>query len=73
MSDAMDSSDPDDILELARWLHEEYKHHASEVGWETQEGTSTEFSELPDDNKSVMVRTASALLYQYNIERRSND
>lgn len=69
----MDSSDPDDILKLARWLHEEYEHHAGEVGWETQEGTSTDFTDLPPDNKSVMVRTASALLYQFDIERRSNE
>jgi len=44
--------------------------HASEVGWETQDGTSTDFGDLPPDNKSVMVRTASALLYNFDIERR---
>ena len=64
----MDSTDADDILEMAKWLHDEYECQAACVGWDTQDGTSTDFENLPDDNKEVMVRLASALLDEFEVK-----
>jgi len=68
----MDPSDPDDVLTLARWLHEEYERHSAEVGWETQDGTSTDFGDLPPDNKSVMIPTARSLLEAFDVSDHPN-
>lgn len=51
-----------DRRELAAWLHREYEEIAVEVGWETQDGTSVPFDDLPDDNREVMLQLADRLL-----------
>ena len=47
--------------ELAEWLHNTYERIAKQVGWKTQEGTSVKFNDLPEKNKSVMLRLAQAI------------
>ena len=64
----LDPADADDILWLAEYLHDKYEHIARRVGWETQDGTSVPFEDLPDENKEVMIRLASALLTGFNVE-----
>lgn len=53
--------------ELAEWLHENYEEIAVEVGWETQDGTSIPFDELPQDNQDVMLQLADRLLSTFII------
>jgi len=65
----MDSHDSDDIREMAEWLHEVYEHEAEMAGWNTQDGTSTAFDDLPEANKKVMLGLASKLLHEYDVER----
>lgn len=66
-------SDPDDVERVARYLHNEYEDIARKVGWETQEGTSVRFHELPPENREVMVGLAAALLRDYDILRPRED
>ncbi|QIB75356.1 hypothetical protein G3I44_14295 [Halogeometricum borinquense] len=47
---------------LAEWLHDQYEEIAVEVGWETQDGTSVPFDELPEDNRAVMLQLAERLI-----------
>ena len=47
--------------ELAEWLHDTYEKLAKQIGWKTQEGTSVKFDDLPEKNKSVMLRLAQAI------------
>ena len=58
-----------DKRELAEWLHNEYEEIAVEVGWETQDGTSVPFDELPEDNKQVMLKLADRLLTLYEFQK----
>lgn len=62
---------PNDTEELAVWLHEQYEDIAASVGWETQDGTSVDFSELPEDNREVMLELASRIC-EAQQERRPN-
>lgn len=50
-----------EVYGLARWLHEQYEEIAADVGWDTQEGTSVDFDELPHKNRDVMIRMAMRL------------
>ena len=60
--------------ELAAWLHDEYEEIAVDVGWETQDGTSVPFDELPDENQEVMLRLADRILDRFpGIEREAED
>ena len=45
----------------------EYEEIAVEVGWETQDGTSVPFDELPQDNQDVMLQLADRLLSNFKI------
>lgn len=47
--------------ELAEWLHDTYERLAKQVGWKTQDGTSVKFKDLPEKNKSVMLRLAQGI------------
>lgn len=47
--------------ELAEWLHDTYERLAKQVGWKTQDGTSVKFKDLPEKNKSVMLRLAQCI------------
>ena len=47
--------------ELAEWLHDTYERLAKQVGWKTQDGTSVKFEDLPEKNKSVMLRLAQCI------------
>jgi len=64
----LDPTDADDMLWLAEYLHDEYERISRRVGWETQDGTSVPFEDLPDENKEVMIRLASALLTGFDVE-----
>lgn len=55
---AVDPTDPEDIRRLARFLHEEYEKAAADAGWETQEGTTVPFDELPEENRETMEALA---------------
>ena len=56
-----------DKHKLAAWLYKEYEEIAVEVGWETQDGTSVPFDELPQDNQDVMLQLADRLLSNFKI------
>lgn len=45
----------------AEWLHREYENAAQEEGWDTQEGTSVPFDELPEENRETMLRVGEEL------------
>lgn len=67
MTTHLDANDSDDILWFAELLHDEYERAARKAGWSTQDGTSTDFEDLPDENKETMVRLSSWLLYSMNV------
>jgi len=52
---------------LARWLHHIYEQQASEKGWDTQDGTSVDFAELPKENRETMLAVADELLDTYDM------
>ena len=58
------------VEEIATFLHNSYERIAIEVGWKTQESCQVCFDDLPEKNKLVMLKTATALLETYDIKRR---
>ena len=46
------------VVELAKWLHDNYEEIAEEFGWDTQKSTKVEFEDLPDANKATMLELA---------------
>lgn len=56
-------------LELAMFLHRAYEEAAEKNDWETQDGTSVEFEELPEENQQTMIDVASAVLQEYEVDR----
>ena len=63
----LDPNDADDITWFAELLHDEYERAAQKAGWSTQDGTSTAFDDLPEENKETMIRLSSWLLYSMNV------
>lgn len=55
-------TDDAEVFDLAVWLHQQYEDVAADVGWETQEGTSVDFDDLPTKNRDAMIRLAFRLL-----------
>jgi hypothetical protein len=49
----------DDVVALAKYMHERYEHWAEKFGWWTQEKTRVSFDELPQANKNTMIKLAS--------------
>ncbi|MCH7759973.1 hypothetical protein IIA15_01010 [candidate division TA06 bacterium] len=47
--------------QLAEWLHNSYEDIAKEVGWSTQEKCRVPFSELPAENRRVMLYLAQKI------------
>lgn len=59
-----------DIEEMAEFLHDQYEECASESGWQTQDGTSVDFEDLPNANKQTMRMVARELIAKYDVKRR---
>ena len=55
---------------LARWLHHIYEQKAGDNGWDTQDGTSVDFSDLPEENRETMLAVAGELLDTYDMTPR---
>lgn len=53
--------------DLAIWLHKEYEALALEENWKTQENCQTNFDELPEENKNVMLRLADKLMQTFGV------
>lgn len=47
--------------QLAEWLHATYEEISKTVGWKTQESCQTKFKDLPEKNRSVMLRVAQRI------------
>lgn len=47
--------------QLATWLHDAYEQISKDVGWNTQDKCKVKFKDLPDKNKSVMLRMAQKI------------
>lgn len=47
---------------LAAQLHEWYEEFADEEGWDTQDGTTVPFDELPEENQQTMLRLADQVI-----------
>ena len=65
--DPLDPMRPKHRKDLARWLHREYEEIAADVGWQTQDGTSVPFEDLPPENREVMVQLAERILGAYEV------
>lgn len=48
--------------ELARFFHETYERLAPEYGYKTREESAVPWSEVPDDNKRLMIATCGEVL-----------
>ena len=48
--------------EIAREFHESYERLAPQYGYETREETAVPWSEVPEDNKLLMVGVVADLL-----------
>lgn len=51
-----------EVEDLAIWLHRNYEEISSEKNWETQKECRKKFSELPEENKKVMLELARRLI-----------
>lgn len=51
-----------DILEMAKFMHDEYEKEAKKAGWKTQESCQVEFMDLPTANRTVMYNIAKKVL-----------
>lgn len=63
----LDHHDPDDVERLARELHETYEREAEIMGWQTQEGTSVAFDNLPEANRKTMLGVAKSIIERYHM------
>jgi hypothetical protein len=48
--------------ELARFFHETYERLAPEYGYKTRDESAVPWSEVPDDNKRLMIATCGEVL-----------
>lgn len=48
--------------DLARFFHETYESLAPTYGWETQAASRTEWGDVPEANRNLMVATAEEVL-----------
>lgn len=54
--------------ELARMFHEAYEKLAPNFGYKTREASAKPWSEVPENNKKLMIATASSVLLKLNDE-----
>lgn len=54
----VEPQDEQDVEAFAEYLHEEYEAAAADAGWDTQDGTSVDFDELPEANRETMLGLA---------------
>ncbi|UTF56004.1 hypothetical protein [Natronosalvus rutilus] len=54
----VEPQDEDDVEAFAEYLHEQYEEAAADAGWQTQDGTSVPFDELPEENRETMLGLA---------------
>ena len=50
------------VYDLAKFMHDNYEIYAKRIGWKTQESCRTEFKDLPENNKRVMLFVAEVVL-----------
>lgn len=58
----------DKVWTLARFLHRQYLDIATDQGWEVQDGTATDFNEIPETNRDVMLGLARRLIEEYEVD-----
>ena len=63
----LDADDPADVREFAEFLHDEYERAAKQAGWDTQDGTTVPFDDLPRENQETMLRLTLAVLQWYDV------
>lgn len=56
---------PEDPIELARYLHDNYEMIAKKQNWNTQENCKVDFSDLPVGNKNTMILLAGKLIFDF--------
>lgn len=56
----------EDVINLARNMHEEYENLSLKYGWQTQKKTRVDFLELPEANKKVILGMALYILKRFN-------
>lgn len=47
---------------IARCFHAAYERRAPEFGWETQERSRTEWDDVPEENRKLMIAVVEELL-----------
>ena len=52
--------------QLAEYIHNTYERIAAQVNWKTQDKCQVSFSELPIENKTVMLLLAKDLNQKFN-------
>lgn len=50
------------VIELAKWLHDNYEEVAKSKDWDTQDNCKVEFINLPEANKRTMIEISHRLL-----------
>ena len=53
------------IIELARFMHEEYEDSARLFGWESQTKCRVPFDKLPPANAKTMLNVAKQIIENY--------
>lgn len=53
------------ILRLAKFMHEEYENSARLFGWESQKKCRVPFEELPSANAKTMLNVAKQIIEDF--------
>lgn len=55
-----------DVVEMAKEFHRVYEKESVEAGWKTQKECQVSFMELPERNRTVMLRTCALMIQWIN-------
>jgi len=53
------------VIELAKYMHDEYEQAAKALGWDTQKSCKVPFENLPQKNKDTMMYVAGKVYEKY--------
>jgi hypothetical protein len=56
----------DQVIRLAKFMHEEYENSAKLFGWESQEKCRVPFEELPPANAKTMLNVAKLIIEDFD-------
>jgi hypothetical protein len=51
--------------EMAEWFHDNYEEIAKTEGWQTQDKCKVEFKDLPESNRTTMIKVCDRWLNGY--------